>query len=89
MVKIGPMTSSHSIMILLHDISAISNYQKEVFKYLYLSTSTHELKTPLNPILNAFDMLEISATEQQRKYINVGKRSLKILLLIIDNSIVN
>jgi signal transduction histidine kinase len=88
MIKIGPMISCHSIMILLHDISAIRNYQKEAYKYLYLSTSNHELKTPLNPILNAFDMIELSATEEQRKYIKVGRRSLKMLTLTIDNSIV-
>jgi len=89
MLKVGPVLSSKSTLLLLEDISMINELSKQKYMYSYISTSTHEYKTPLNPILNAFEMIEKTATYDQVPYIKTGKRGVKMLLEIIDNNIVS
>ena len=89
MLKVGPSLSKNSVLILLQDVSIINELNKEKYKYAYISTITHELSTPLNPILNSFEMIEMSnANAEQIKYIKIGKHSVKILSNFIQNSIV-
>ena len=87
-MRFGKFPHNANFIILLSDISAIQQLAHEKFKCAFLSTASHQLKTPLNPILSCFNMLKLSAAQEQMQYIKMGKNSVKVLDGIIENSIV-
>ena len=85
LVKIGPELSHKKQLIMLQDVSILSDIQKDRYKFAYISTATHELNTPLHSLLQALQLLEFNAVPGQEQYIQTAKRSVKSLNDIVVN----
>ena len=78
-------------MIILRDITTQEQLKKEkamrkYTKIMYASAS-HELRTPANAIINSLSLLENTATEKQKKWINLCKTSSRFLMCLIDDTL--
>src|SRR3990170_3809771 len=55
-------------------------------KIQFLANMSHEIRTPLNGIISMTDMtLETELTDEQKRYINIVKKSSAMLLALIND----
>ena len=60
--------------------------QSEKFKQQFLANMSHEIRTPMNSVMGLTNLLiKTNLDEQQKKYLNVIKRSSENLLVIIND----
>ena len=60
--------------------------QSEKFKQQFLANMSHEIRTPLNSVIGLTNLLiKTPLEDQQRKYLNVIKKSSENLLVIIND----
>ena len=88
LVKIGPELSTKKQLVMLQDVTILSDIQKERYKFSYISTATHELNTPLHSLLQSLQLLEINSIPEQKEIIQTAKRSVRSLDDIVQNGMV-
>ena len=68
------------------ELEKIKAEQSEKFKQQFLANMSHEIRTPMNSIIGMTNLLINSELqEQQRKYLNIIKKSSENLLVIIND----
>ncbi len=68
------------------ELEKVKAEQSEKFKQQFLANMSHEIRTPMNSIIGMTNLLIGSELqEQQRKYLNIIKKSSENLLVIIND----
>ena len=79
-------------MIVLRDISELIKieYAKTIEKVsdMMIASTSHDMRTPLNTIINMHTLLEKYVTEPRlAKYLQVSKISANILISLVDDTL--
>jgi signal transduction histidine kinase len=79
-----------STLVLINDISKLLLAEKinssQKYKDLMIATTSHELKTPLNSIINMLDLISDALKEEQDiEYLEVAQSSSKMMLSLVHD----
>jgi signal transduction histidine kinase len=70
----------------LAEIEKLKAEQSEKFKQQFLANMSHEIRTPMNSVIGLTNLLiKTQLEDQQKKYLNVIKKSSENLLVIIND----
>ena len=71
---------------IIAEMEKIRAEQSEKFKQQFLANMSHEIRTPMNSVIGLTNLLiKTQLEDQQRKYLNVIKKSSENLLVIIND----
>lgn len=55
------------------------------FKTLLLSTTSHEIRTPISAVMGVFDLIKPHLPEDKQKYIEIGRQSCEMIVFHIND----
>ena len=68
------------------ELERLKAEQSEKFKQQFLANMSHEIRTPMNSVIGLTNLLvKTQLDDQQKKYLNVIKKSSENLLVIIND----
>ena len=79
--------------IIISNITSSEQCQRALtekkYKYLYMTTISHELKTPLNAIKSMLLLLSSYICQEGKEYLEIAMNAYKIQKALINNSLVS